>query len=839
MNLENFDQKSTIIINAAFNYASENNYAFLTPLNLLEVMIKTNDDVRSTLVNFSVDCDKLYLESKRISKNSNKKKQYEETSVQGNVLVLIEQAQKETKKIGYKKVNCNVILLVLTSEISPQSKLLLEKHGITYNKLYESLVSKKNIINADLEFIEKYTTDVTSLALDNKIDPIVGREEEIKRTIQIISRRTKNNPILIGEPGVGKTAIAEGIGIKIIENQIPDSLKNSKLLSLDLSSMLAGAKYRGEFEERLKILLNEINNMGNVILFIDEIHTIIGTGASEGSLDVANIIKPALARGTLQCIGATTLDEYRKYFEKDAALTRRFQPIFINEPTVDDTISILRGLKEKYELHHGISISDKAIVSAALLSNRYLATRKLPDKAIDLIDEAASKRKLELKSKPAKAEKIESQIIKNKIEIESLENDKEESRKRINILEDENRDLSNTLNKILKEWKSYEEKINNLNTLKENLENKKIDLKTAERKGDLNLAGKLAHLIIPEIEKDIKTIEKNNKIILDNKKVTENDIATILSNWTGIPTTKILETEKSSLLNLENILHSKIIGQDKAIAAISSVIKRSRTGINNPNKPIGSFLFLGPTGVGKTEIAKTLANYLFNDEKELLTIDMSEFSEKHSVSKLIGSPPGYVGFDNGGRLTKEVRERPFRVILFDEIEKAHPEIFNIFLQILDEGRLSDSQGKHADFKNTIIVLTSNIGSSTLLSGEKEKVFEDVKKKFKPEFLNRLDEIIIFDKLSKKDIVEIIEKELSEFKKRLEERNIHIDFSKNIIHYLTLNGYSAEYGARPLKRLIEKELGTFIADEIIKNNIKDGHKTFLDIKENKLSYKIIN
>ena len=839
MNLENFDQKSTIIINAAFNYAAENNYAYLTPVNILEVMLKTNEAVKLTMEYFSINIDTLYLDSQNYSKKSKKKKDNEDTLIQGNVIMLMEQAQNEAKKIGSKKINSNIILLALTSDISPQSKLLLEKHGITYQKLFDFLKSKKNNKNLELEFVKKYTVDITSLALNNKIDPIIGREEEIKRTIQIISRRTKNNPILIGDPGVGKTAIAEGIGIKIIENQIPDNLKNSKLLSLDLSSMLAGAKFRGEFEERLKNLLSEINDLENVILFIDEIHTIIGTGASEGSLDVANIIKPALARGNLQCIGATTLDEYRKYFEKDAALTRRFQPIFINEPSVNDTISILRGLKEKYELHHGISISDKAIVSAAILSNRYIAIRKLPDKAIDLIDEAASKRKIELKSKPVKAEKIENQIIKNKIEIESLKSDKDNSKERVQLLESDNIELKKSLDLLLEEWKAYEEKMENLNSLKEILEKKKMELKLAERKGDLNLAGELTHLLIPDIEQNIKKTESAKKIILENKKVTENDIAIILSNWTGIPTAKILETEKSSLLNLENILHKRIIGQNKAIEAISSVIKRSRTGINNPNKPIGSFLFLGPTGVGKTEIAKTLAKYLFNSEKELLTIDMSEFSEKHSVSKLIGSPPGYVGFDDGGRLTKEVRERPFKVILFDEIEKAHPEVFNIFLQILDEGRLIDSKGKYANFKNTIIILTSNLGSSFLLKGETEQAFETLKKNFKPEFLNRLDEIITFEKLSENNMELIINKELLDFKKRLADKKIYIDYSDNIISYLTLNGFNSEYGARPLKRLIEKKIGTFIADQIIKNNIKDECKILLDIKEELLKFTQIN
>ena len=837
MNLENFDQKTSLIINTALGYASENNYAYFTPLNILEVMIKTDSEVQSTLNNFSINIDNFYKEAQDLSKKSKKKKSNEETLVQGNIMMLMEYAQNESKKLKFKKVNSNILLLVLTSDISPQSKLLIEKHGLTYEKLFEFLSINKQNQEESFEFIKKFTTDITSLALNNKIDPIIGREEEIKRTIQVISRRTKNNPILIGDPGVGKTAIAEGIGIKIIENHIPDNLKNYKLLSLDLSSMLAGAKFRGEFEERLKNLINEINAHDNIILFIDEIHTIIGTGASEGSLDVANIIKPALARGILHCIGATTLDEYRKYFEKDAALTRRFQPIYVNEPTTNDTISILRGLKEKYELHHGISISDKAIVAAAKLSKRYISNRKLPDKAIDLIDEAASKRKIELKSKPPKAEEFESKIVKNKIEIESLKSEKDSSKNRIESLKKENISLKNHLDKIIKEWSFYEEKSNKLNSLKEILEDKKIELKTAGRKGDLNLAGKLTHSIIPEIEQKIKNIEIANQKILENKKVTENDIAVTLSNWTGIPTTKILETEKSSLLNLENILHKKIIGQDNAIKAVTSVIKRSRTGINNPKKPIGSFLFLGPTGVGKTEIAKTLASYLFNSEEEMLTIDMSEFSEKHSVSKLIGSPPGYIGFEDGGRLTKEVRERPFKVVLFDEIEKAHPEIFNIFLQVLDEGRLIDGKGKYADFKNTIIILTSNLGSEQLLKGEKKEVLEILKKKFKPEFLNRLDEIIFFDKLSEENINLIVKKELLEFKKRLDEKAVHLEFSEDIINYFTIHGYNHEYGARPLKRLIEKKLGTFIADEIIKNNIKKENEVFLDIKDNNFIYKV--
>ena len=838
MNLENFDHKSSLIINTAFNYASENNFAYLSPLNILEIILQTKSSIKQTLEEFSVNADSLLKDALDLSKKAKRKKHNEETTVQGNIIMLMENAQDEAQKLNTKKVNINILFLALTLDISPQTKLLLEKHGITYKKLFSFHKSNNKNTNEDFEYIKKYTTDITELSLNNKIDPIIGREEEIKRTIQVISRRTKNNPILIGEPGVGKTAIAEGIGIKIVERQIPENLQEYKLLSLDLSSMLAGAKFRGEFEERLKSLINEIKEHKKIILFIDEIHTIIGTGANEGSLDVANIIKPALAKGHLHCIGATTLEEYRKYFEKDAALTRRFQPVYINEPSISDTIAILRGLREKYELHHGISISDKALVAASNLSNRYIATRKLPDKAIDLVDEAASRRKIELNSKPSKAQDLESKIIKNKIEIESLKNDKENSKERIIKIEEENNSLEEELNNILVEWNSYEDKIKSLNVLKEQLDDRKMELKSAERQGNLNIAGKLTHLIIPEIQQKINKLETNNQKILENKKVTENDIATTLSNWTGIPTTKILETEKKSLLNLENILHERIVGQSHAIKEISSVIKRSRTGINNPNKPLGSFLFLGPTGVGKTETAKALASYLFSSEEELLTVDMSEFSEKHSISKLIGSPPGYVGFEDGGRLTKEVRERPFKVILFDEIEKAHPEIFNIFLQILDEGRLLDNQGKHADFKNTILILTSNLGSELTLKGKNKEALEAVKKSFKPEFLNRLDEIIIFDSLSKENVCMMVEKELHKFQKRLAAKEVYIEFSENLKKYLTINGYNNEYGGRPLKRLIEKKIGTYIADEIIKNNIDSEKNIIIDIKEDVLTYNVI-
>ena len=752
--------------------------------------------------------------------------------------MLLEEANKKIKNIKKKNLDTNIILLELSSDISPNTQSILKKNSISFKNIEGYINNLITSPDSNYENIKKYTLDLTELAKNNKIDPIIGREHEIKRSIQILSRRTKNNPILIGDPGVGKTAIAEGISTKIIEKQIPEIMENYKLLSLDIASLLSGSKFRGDFEERIKLLLDELDQHENIILFIDEIHTIVGTGANEGSLDIANILKPALARGKLHCIGATTLNEYRKYFEKDSALSRRFQPVYIKESSIEDTILILRGLKEKYEIHHGISISDNAIIAASNLSSRYITNRKLPDKAIDLIDEAASKKRIELKSKPNQVQKLETKILKNEIEIQNFLKEKGNELK-VSELKNRNETYNKKLNTLLKDWNLYKNKIDKLNTLKENLEAKKNSLKMAKRKGDLNLAGKLTHYEIPQIEKNISEIEKINKNILDDKKVTEDDIAKIISVWTGVPIDKVLENERDTLKNLNSILHNRVIGQDDAVNAISSVIKRSRTGINDPNKPIGSFLFLGPTGVGKTEVAKTLAEYLFKNEKDLLTFDMSEYSEKHSISKLIGAPPGYVGFENGGRLTKEVRERPFKVILFDEIEKSHPDIFNVFLQMLDEGRLIDGQGNYADFKNTIIILTSNLGSQEILNEEnkryrQELVFKKIKNSFKPEFINRLDDIVIFDKLSKPDIKLIIKNQLTNVQNRLAEKKIIINFDNSIIELLLKKGYNIEYGARPIKRIIEKEIGNVIADKIISKTIKEGSNIILKVKNNKFS-----
>ena len=840
MNLDNFSEKLRITVDAAFNYAKENNFKYFFPIHILIILLQDNNLISKTLKKIKVNKQALLDESIKISNEQNNDSK--ETQVQSNVILLLNKINDQISKYNVSNFESLIVLMELASDISPVTKKILNKFGIKYEDLKNYLQSIKNDSQNQYDNIKKYTNDLTDLAKNNKIDPIIGRESEIKRSIQVLSRRTKNNPILIGDPGVGKTALAEGISIKIIEKSVPDNIGEYKLVALDLPLLMAGTKFRGEFEERLKNVIKEIEFHKNIILFIDEIHTLVGTGANEGSLDAANILKPALARGKLHCIGATTLNEYRKYFEKDSALSRRFQPVYVDEPSIDDTVTILRGLKEKYEIHHGISISDNAVIAASKLSARYITNRKLPDKAIDLIDEAASKKRIELKTKPLQAEKLENKLLKNKIELENILKENKTDNKRKNELEKENLKIHTSLEKLLNEWNLYKNEIEKLNKLKEELEKNNGELKKAKRNGDLALAGKLTHYELPRLKEKILKLENLHKNILEDKKVTDNDIASILSNWTGIPIDKILEKERDALINLDEILKKRIVGQDNAIQAISSVIKRSRTGINDPNKPIGSFLFLGPTGVGKTEIAKTLSDYLFKDEKELITIDMSEYTEKHSISKLIGAPPGYVGFEESGRLTKAVKDRPFKVILFDEIEKANSEIFNVFLQLLDEGRIVDGQGNSVDFKNTIIILTSNIGSEIILDNNytKErdiKVLEEVKSHFKPEFLNRLDEIIVFNKLEKNNLKSIIENQLAILKNRLTSKNIKILFDLEVVNLLSEKGYSREYGARPLKRLIEKEIGDIIADALINNQIKENSYFTVGVKEGKFKLKI--
>ena len=731
---------------------------------------------------------------------------------------------KITQLLNTNKLNKNTL----------KSVILKLRKGQTINE-------KKS--NSSSDELSKYSVDLTELAKLGKLDPVIGREEEIRRSIQVLSRRTKNNPVLIGEPGVGKTAIVEGLALRIINNDIPDSLKKKKVISLDLGSLVAGAKFRGDFEERLKKILKNIeNNKHSTILFIDEIHTLVGAGKTDGAMDASNLLKPALARGELHCIGATTLNEYREHIEKDAALARRFQQILVEEPSLDDSISILRGLKEKYEVHHGVKILDSAIVSAVELSQRYINDRFLPDKAIDLMDEAASRIRLQIDSKPEKLDKIERKLLQNKIEYESLkkENDKK-SVDRTNDLKEEIKKLEKEFEDFNNNWNREKDVINDIQKLKSTIEFNRNKLNILQREGELSKAGELAYSEIPELENKLKMLESKKEQKILRKYVSPDEIAEVISKSTGVPVERMLEGEKEKIINMENELQKKVIGQTEAIQKISRCVLRARAGIQDPNRPIGIFLFLGPTGVGKTELTKILSEFLFNDKKSLFRLDMSEFMEKHSVSKLIGSPPGYVGFEEGGILTESIRRKPYQLVLLDEIEKAHPDVFNLLLQVFDDGRLTDSKGRFVNFKNTIIIMTSNLGAELIeFSDEqknqvevftKEKIMEKVRKHFKPEFLNRIDESIIFNRLTKKEIKKIIDIQLDFLEEILKPKKISAKFDEKSKNWIVNEGFSNLYGARPLKRLIQKEIIDKIAHLILSNNIKEGSQVSVTVNEN--------
>jgi len=701
--------------------------------------------------------------------------------------------------------------------------------------------------------LEKYGRDLTDLARKGKLDPVIGRDDEIRRTIQILSRRTKNNPVLIGEPGVGKTAIVEGLAQRILSGDVPQSLKDRTLIGLDMGALIAGAKYRGEFEERLKAVLKEVTESdGNIIMFIDEIHTVVGAGATQGAMDAGNLLKPMLARGELRCIGATTLDEYRKYLEKDAALERRFQQVYVDQPSVEDTISILRGLKERYEVHHGVKISDSALVAAATLSTRYISDRFLPDKAIDLVDEAAARLKMEITSKPEELDEIDRKILQLEMERLSLQKESNAaSRERLEKLEKELADLKEEQRTLNTQWQSEKDIIVQIQTIKEEIDKVNVEVQQAERNYDLNRAAELKYGKLIELQRQLEAVEtrlaqtqKSGKSLL-REEVTEADIAEIISKWTGIPISKLVESEMQKLLLLEDELHKRVIGQDEAVTAVADAIQRSRAGLADPNRPTASFIFLGPTGVGKTELAKALAAYLFDTEEALVRIDMSEYMEKHSVSRLIGAPPGYVGYDEGGQLTEAIRRRPYAVILFDEIEKAHPDVFNVMLQILDDGRLTDSQGRTVDFKNAVVIMTSNIGSQYILdvAGDdsrydemRSRVMEAMRNNFRPEFLNRIDEIIIFHGLQKSELRQIVQVQVQKLSQRLSDRKISLKLSDSALDFLADVGYDPVYGARPLKRAIQKELETQIAKSILRGDFIDGDTIFVDVENERLAFK---
>src|SRR5471032_881324 len=762
-------------------------------------------------------------------------------------------AEKIAEKAGDSYVTVERLLLALALEKEGEAGRILAQSGVTPQNLNAAIEALRKCRTADsssaenaYDALKKYSRDLTQAARDGKIDPVIGRDEEIRRTIQVLSRRTKNNPVLIGEPGVGKTAIVEGLALRIVNGDVPESLQDKKLLVLDLGALIAGAKYRGEFEERLKAVLNEVTSAeGGIVLFIDEMHTLIGAGNADGAMDASNLLKPALARGELHCIGATTLDEYKKHVEKDAALARRFQTVYVSEPTVEDTVSILRGLKDKYEQHHGVRIADSAIVAAATLSNRYITDRFLPDKAIDLVDEAAARLKMQVDSKPEELDSIDREVVRLKIEQEALKKESDAgSKDRLKRLETELKSLEKQSADITTRWKAEKEKLSNAQKLKTELDQLRGELANAQRKGEYQRDGELAYGRIPELEKKLKATEGAEAAgSMMEETVTADHVAEVVSRWTGVPVDRMLEGEKEKLLRMEDELAKRVIGQAEAVRAVSTAVRRARAGLQDPHRPIGSFMFLGPTGVGKTELTKTLAAYLFDDENALIRIDMSEYMEKHSVARLIGAPPGYVGYDEGGALTEAVRRRPYQVVLFDEIEKAHPDVFNVLLQVLDDGRLTDGQGHRVDFRNTLIVMTSNLGADFLVNqpdGEDTEAVRDsvmgvVRSAFRPEFLNRIDEIILFHRLKKSEMTRIVDIQMTRLQKLLDDRKITAVLEPAAREWLAEKGWDPAYGARPLKRVIQKSVQDPLAEMILAGTVKDGEKVTISAAKNGLAF----
>lgn len=853
MNIEKYTERARGFVQSAQSGALAAGHQQFSPIHLLKVLMDDDQGMATGLV------DRAGGNSKTLRANVEAGlKKIASVSGGGGQLYMsremarvFETAEKVADKAGDSFVTVERLLLALVIEKDSDAGKLLKSAGVTANGLNDAINELRKGRTADSQSAEesydalkKYARDLTEAARDGKLDPVIGRDEEIRRAIQVLSRRTKNNPVLIGEPGVGKTAIAEGLALRIINGDVPESIKGKSLLSLDMGALIAGAKYRGEFEERLKAVLNEVTSAdGNIILFIDEMHTLVGAGKADGAMDASNLLKPALARGELHCVGATTLDEYKKHVEKDAALARRFQPVFVSEPTVEDTISILRGLKEKYELHHGVRISDSSLVSAATLSNRYITDRFLPDKAIDLMDEASARLRMQVDSKPEELDELDRRIMQLKIEREALNKETDDaSKSRLGKLETELSDLEEKADALNQRWVAEKDRLGAGQKLKEQLDHARTDLENAQRQGDLAKAGELAYGLIPELERKIAAAEDESGSAeiasMVEEVVTSQHIAQVVSRWTGVPVDKMLEGERDKLLRMEDELAKRVVGQAEAVTAVSKAVRRSRAGLQDPNRPMGSFIFLGPTGVGKTELTKTLAQFLFDDDTAMVRLDMSEYMEKHSVARLIGAPPGYVGYDEGGALTEAVRRRPYQVILFDEIEKAHPDVFNVLLQVLDDGRLTDGQGRTVDFRNTLIIMTSNLGAEYLVEqkeGEsvelvRGKVLDMVRANFRPEFLNRVDEILLFHRLARSDMGAIVDIQLGYLRKLLVDRDITLELDDAARDWIANEGYDTAYGARPLKRVIQRVLQDELAEKILAGDIADGQTVHVGATE---------